>query len=114
MVLHPDELESLWDAAEQAAADDDVPRFGGLLKLLLGYLLQETFGDEYLRLLPASLGEPSAQRLRTARPYFFSAIRARDRDEAQDFAQTCLQLAVPKVQHVWRQSALTFPGRTDD
>ncbi|MBO8142370.1 MAG: hypothetical protein H0Z37_09380 [Firmicutes bacterium] len=114
MLLRPEELEALWDSAEQAAAARQADRFGGLVKLLLAYLLLETFGPEYLTLIPDSLGEPSVQRLRTARPYFFDALRAEDREEARDFAQQCLQLAVPKVQRIWRQSSLLFPSRLDD
>ena len=111
MVLRPEELESLWDAAEEAAANNQIERFGGLVKVLLAHLLLETFGKDYLPLIPDPIGEPSPYRLRAARPYFFNALRARDKEEAQDYAQQCLQLAVPKVQRVWRQSALTFPGR---
>lgn len=111
MVLHPEELEALWDAAEEAATDLQTHRFSGLVKVLLAHLLSETFGDDYLSLIPDPIGEPSPYRLRAARPYFFNALRARDKEEAQDYAQQCLQLAVPKVQRVWRQSALSFPGR---
>lgn len=111
MVMRTEELESLWDAAEEAADAEDVIRYGGILKLLLGHLLLETFGDEYLSIIPDDIGQPSTHRVRTARPYFFNALNTRDREEAQDFAQQCLQLAVPKVQSVWRQQALTFhPG----
>ncbi|HEY8416423.1 MAG TPA: hypothetical protein VIK93_00140 [Limnochordales bacterium] len=112
MRLERDELEALWDAAEDAAANRDMERFGGLVKLLLGYLLLETFGPEYLSLIPDSIGEPSPHRLRTARPYFFDALRAEDPEEARDFAQQCLQLAVPKVQRIWRQSILPLLPRT--
>lgn len=111
MRLLRDELEALWDAAEHAAANRDMEKFGGLVKLLLGYLLLETFGPEYLTLIPDTIGEPSPHRLRTARPYFFDALRAEDPEEARDFAQQCLQLAVPKVQRIWRQSSLFFSPR---
>lgn len=110
MILRQEELESLWDAAEDAAANQQLDRFSGLVKVLLGYLILETMGREYLSLIPDPIGEPSPHRLRAARPSFFQALRARDKDEAQDHAQQCLQLAVPKVQRVWRQSALSFPG----
>lgn len=108
MVMQTEELESLWDAAEEAADNDDTTRYGGLLKLLLGYMLLQTFDREYLSVIPNSLGQPSPHRLRTARPYFFNALNARNREDAQDYAQQCLQLAVPKVQNVWRQQALAF------
>lgn len=110
MVLRPEELESLWDAAEEAATNHQTERFSGLVKMLLAHLLLETFGKDYLSLIPDPIGEPSPHRLRAARPYFFNALRARDKEDAQDYAQQCLQLAVPKVQRVWRQSALTFSG----
>ncbi|GEM_PF-2065502 len=106
MRLQREELEALWDAAEEAAAARQLEQFGGLVKLLLGYLLLETFGPEYLSLIPDTIGEPSPHRLRTARPYFFDALRAEDPEDARDFAQQCLQLAVPKVQRIWRQSSL--------
>ncbi|HLT57967.1 MAG: hypothetical protein LOD91_02825 [Limnochordales bacterium] len=111
MRLAREELEALWDAAEEAAAARHLEQFGGLVKLLLGYLLLETFGPEYLSLIPDSIGEPSPHRLRTARPYFFDALRAEDPEEARDFAQQCLQLAVPKVQRIWRQASLPFRPR---
>lgn len=104
-----EELESLWDAAEEAAAKQQVQRFSALVKVLLSYLINETMGHDYLSLIPDPIGEPSPHRLRAARPSFFQALRARNKDEARDFAQQCLQLAVPKVQRMWRQSALTFP-----
>lgn len=110
LLLSHEELESLWDAAEEAAAAQQRERFSALVKMLLGYLIYETMGYEYLSLLPDPIGEPSPHRLRAARPSFFQALRARDKDEARDYAQQCLQLAVPKVQRMWRQSALTFPG----
>lgn len=112
MVMQTDELESLWDAAEAAAAARDMPHYSGLLKLLLGYMLLKTFGKQYLTMIPESLGEPSPHRVRTARPYFFNALKTRDKEDAQDYAQQCLQLAVPKVQHVWRQQALAFGERS--
>lgn len=114
MVINTDELESLWDAAEAAAEAHDLPRYGGVLKLLLGYMLLETFGKDYLTMIPDYLGEPSPFRVRTARPYFFNALNTRDKEDAQDYAQQCLQLAVPKVQNVWRQQALTFADRTGE
>lgn len=110
MILSQEELESLWDAAEEAAVSNNKQRFSGLVKVLLGYLIHETMGKDYLSLIPDALGEPSPHRLRAARPSFFQALHARDKEEAQDYAQQCLQLAVPKVQRVWHQSALTFPG----
>lgn len=113
MVMQTDELESLWDAAEAAAAEHDLPRYGGTLKLLLGYMLLETFGKDYMTLIPKSLGEPSPHRVRTARPYFFNALNTRDKEDAQDYAQQCLQLAVPKVQNVWRQQPLAFADRSE-
>lgn len=108
MVIHIEELESLWDAAEEAANNDDVVRYGGLLKLLLSHMLLQTFDKDYLSIIPTNIGQPSAHRVRTARPYFFNALNARDREDAQDFAQQCLQLAVPKVQSVWRQQSFAF------
>ena len=69
--------------------------------------------DDGRRLLvahPRSFGEPSPHRLLRRAAFVFQALKARDKEEAQDYAQQCLQLAVPKVQRVWRQSALTFPG----
>lgn len=110
MNLRPEELESLWDAAEEAAADYQIERFSGLVKVLLSYLIVKTMGEDYLSLIPDPLGEPSPYRLRAARPSFFQALKARNKEEARDYAQQCLQLAVPKVQRVWRQSALMFPG----
>jgi len=110
LLLSEEELESLWDAAEEAAAAQQVQRFSALVKTLLGYLIYHTMGYEYLSLIPDPIGEPSPHRLRAARPSFFQALRARDKDEARDYAQQCLQLAVPKVQRMWRQSSLTFPG----
>lgn len=111
MVMQTDELESLWDLAEAAAAAKDMPRYGGVLKLLLGYMVLETFGKDYLTMIPDALGEPSPHRVRTARPYFFNALNTRDKEDAQDYAQQCLQLAVPKVQTMWRQQALFFEER---
>lgn len=114
MILRREELESLWDAAEDAAANHQIERFSGLVKMLLGYLILETMGHDYLSLIPDPIGEPSPHRLRAARPSFFQALHARNQDEARDYAQQCLQLAVPKVQRMWRQSALTFPGSRPD
>lgn len=111
MVMQTDELESLWDLAESAAAARDMPRYSGVLKLLLGYMVLETFGKHYLTMIPDALGEPSPYRVRTARPYFFNALNTRDKEDAQDYAQQCLQLAVPKVQSMWRQQALFFEER---
>lgn len=112
--MQTDELESLWDAAEDAAAAHDLPRYGGVLKLLLGHMLLNTFGKEYLTMIPERLGEPSPHRVRTARPYFFNALNSRDKEDAQDYAQQCLQLAVPRVQNVWRQQALAFAERAGE
>ena len=114
MRLEREELEALWDAAEEAAAARRMEQFGGLVKLLLGYLLLQTFGPEYLSLIPETIGEPSPHRLRTARPYFFDALRAQDAEEARDFAQQCLQLAIPKIQRIWRQASLFPAARSGD